>query len=60
MGGTDEGPPGIRPHYGVGYYAAFVRDPDGYKLEAVFREPKTSCGAQDNAVVIKAALESLA
>jgi len=32
-GGVDEGPPGARPHYGEGYYAAFVRDPDGHKLE---------------------------
>jgi catechol 2,3-dioxygenase-like lactoylglutathione lyase family enzyme len=34
-GGTDEGGPGPRPHYGATYYAAFVRDPDGHKLEAV-------------------------
>jgi catechol 2,3-dioxygenase-like lactoylglutathione lyase family enzyme len=34
-GGADEGKPGARPHYGAGYYAAFVRDPDGHKLEAV-------------------------
>lgn len=33
-GGTDEGGPGLRPHYGETYYAAFVRDPDGHKLEA--------------------------
>jgi len=33
-GGTCEGPPGLRPHYGPTYYAAFVRDPDGHKLEA--------------------------
>lgn len=36
-GGHDEGPPGPRPHYGDGYYAAFVRDPDGHKLEAVWQ-----------------------
>jgi catechol 2,3-dioxygenase-like lactoylglutathione lyase family enzyme len=36
-GGTDEGAPGLRPHYGPTYYAAFVRDPDGHKLEAVFQ-----------------------
>lgn len=35
LGGTDMGPPGLRPHYGPYYYAAFVSDPDGYKLEAV-------------------------
>ncbi|HZS40513.1 MAG TPA: VOC family protein [Polyangia bacterium] len=34
-GGADEGAPGPRPRYGAGYYAAFVRDPDGHKLEAV-------------------------
>lgn len=34
-GGTDSGPPGLRAHYSPTYYAAFVIDPDGYKLEAV-------------------------
>jgi len=34
-GGTDEGPPGLRPHYHANYYAAYVRDPDGNKLQAV-------------------------
>ena len=34
-GGTDEGPPGIREHYDPDYYAAFVRDPDGHRIEAV-------------------------
>jgi catechol 2,3-dioxygenase-like lactoylglutathione lyase family enzyme len=34
-GGTDNGAPGLRPHYGPAYYAAFVIDPDGYPLEAV-------------------------
>jgi len=33
--GTDAGAPGPRPHYSPSYYAAFVIDPDGYKLEAV-------------------------
>ncbi len=37
-GGTDEGPPGIRENYDPGYYAAFVRDPDGHRLEAVLHE----------------------
>ncbi len=35
LGGSDLGGPGPRPHYGERYYAAFVADPDGYKLEAV-------------------------
>jgi catechol 2,3-dioxygenase-like lactoylglutathione lyase family enzyme len=38
-GGVDEGPPGIRENYDPGYYAAFVRDPDGHRLEAVLHEP---------------------
>ena len=31
-GGSDEGPPGLRPHYHANYYGAYVRDPDGNKL----------------------------
>lgn len=31
-GGTDEGPPGLRPQYHAKYYGAYVRDPDGNKL----------------------------
>jgi catechol 2,3-dioxygenase-like lactoylglutathione lyase family enzyme len=34
-GGTSDGPPGPRPHYFQGYYAAFIRDPDGNRIEAV-------------------------
>jgi len=37
-GGRDNGPPGLRPHYGEHYFAAFVIDPDGYRLEAVCSE----------------------
>ncbi|MEJ0043154.1 MAG: VOC family protein [Rhizomicrobium sp.] len=33
-GGTDAGAPGLRPQYGADYYAAFVVDPDGHRLEA--------------------------
>jgi catechol 2,3-dioxygenase-like lactoylglutathione lyase family enzyme len=35
-GGTDNGPPGARPEYSGSYYAAFVLDPDGNNVEAVF------------------------
>jgi catechol 2,3-dioxygenase-like lactoylglutathione lyase family enzyme len=35
-GGEDNGQPGERPHYHEGYYAAFVHDPDGYNIEAVY------------------------
>ena len=34
-GGTDNGAPGLRPHYHAQYYAAFVLDLDGYNVEAV-------------------------
>ncbi|QMW24446.1 VOC family protein [Sandaracinobacteroides saxicola] len=34
-GGKAEGTPGIRPEYDRHYYAAFVRDPDGNKIEAL-------------------------
>jgi len=40
-GGIDNGPPGLRNTavgYPPGYYAAFVLDPDGNNMEAVFRE----------------------
>ena len=33
--GKDEGAPGLRPHYGEHYYAAFLRDPDNFLIEAV-------------------------
>ena len=36
-GGVDNGRPGLRPHYHSGYYAAFVLDPDGNNVEAVFQ-----------------------
>ena len=35
-GGRDNGAPGLRAHYGPHYYAAFVVDPDGHNIEAVF------------------------
>jgi catechol 2,3-dioxygenase-like lactoylglutathione lyase family enzyme len=38
-GGTDNGPPGVRPEYSGHYYAAFVLDPDGNNVEAVFHTP---------------------
>ncbi|KAK2801812.1 hypothetical protein FQN50_007557 [Emmonsiellopsis sp. PD_5] len=36
-GGTGDGAPGVRAGYGENYFAAFVLDPDGFKLEAVFQ-----------------------
>jgi len=34
-GGSDEGSPGLRPQYHANYYGAYVRDPEGNKLQAV-------------------------
>lgn len=34
-GGSEDGKPGLRPEYDANYYGAFVRDPDGNKIEAV-------------------------
>lgn len=38
-GGKDNGKPGLRPDYGKNYYAAFVADPDGYRIEAYCAKP---------------------
>ena len=32
-GGIDDGPPGPRPEYGASYYSAYLRDPDGHRIE---------------------------
>ena len=32
-GGVDDGAPGNRPQYGPAYYSAYLRDPDGYRVE---------------------------
>jgi catechol 2,3-dioxygenase-like lactoylglutathione lyase family enzyme len=37
-GGKDNGGSGLHPEYGSHYYAAFVFDPDGYRIEAVINE----------------------
>jgi len=34
-GGASDGAPGPRPQHGQGYYAAFIRDVDGNRIEAV-------------------------
>jgi catechol 2,3-dioxygenase-like lactoylglutathione lyase family enzyme len=36
-GGSDDGPPGARPQYARRYYAAYLRDPDGLRIEVVSR-----------------------
>ncbi|MGE4247547.1 MAG: VOC family protein [Parvibaculaceae bacterium] len=39
-GATDNGAPGLRPHYHANYYGAFVLDPDGHNVEAVSHLPE--------------------
>jgi catechol 2,3-dioxygenase-like lactoylglutathione lyase family enzyme len=39
-GGTDNGQPGLRPHYHESYYGAYVNDPDGNNVEAVCHLPE--------------------
>lgn len=48
-GGTDNGAPGVRPYH-PGYYAAFVLDPDGNNIEAVYHGPAKERSA--DAIVI--------
>jgi predicted lactoylglutathione lyase len=38
-GGRDNGAPGPRPKYSPGYYGAFLLDPDGHNVEAVWHAP---------------------
>lgn len=38
FGGQDNGVPGLRPHYGPSYFACFVVDPDGHRIEAVHKD----------------------
>ena len=39
LGATDNGKPGLRPRYHENFYAAYVIDPDGHRLEAVHHRP---------------------
>jgi catechol 2,3-dioxygenase-like lactoylglutathione lyase family enzyme len=41
-GGRDDGPPGIRTAYHADYYAAFVFDPDGHRIEAACHTPSAT------------------
>ena len=41
-GGSDAGPPALRPAYHVHYYGAYVRDPDGNKLCVVCHDAPSS------------------
>jgi catechol 2,3-dioxygenase-like lactoylglutathione lyase family enzyme len=53
-GGRDNGPPGERKYH-PGYYAAYVLDPDGNNVEAVFHGPATRSSPS---IVVRPASES--
>src|SRR5579862_3102295 len=40
LGASDEGPPGLRPHYHENYYGAFFRDLDGNKIQICCHQPE--------------------
>lgn len=44
-GGQDDGAPGLRPEYGPDYYAAFLLDPEGNRIEAVTRANEEGAAA---------------
>lgn len=50
-GATDDGAPGLRPHYGDHYYAAFIIDLDGNRIEAVHNEAAASLVGQASGAV---------
>ena len=45
LGGRDEGPPGLRPHYHAHYHGAYFRDLDGHKLCVVCHLPPSDGSA---------------
>ena len=47
LGAKDNGPPGLRPRYEDGYFAAFVIDPNGHNLEAVYTSRPVSSPVAD-------------
>ncbi|HSI40825.1 MAG TPA: VOC family protein [Xanthobacteraceae bacterium] len=58
-GGRCDGPPGLRPAYHAGYYAAFVLDPDGNRIEAVHhRVPPGSPPRNERADALQKTLNS--
>ena len=54
-GGTDNGKPGVRADYGPKYYAAFVVDPDGYRIEAYHQNTNDVTGEIVRTLVAEAA-----
>jgi catechol 2,3-dioxygenase-like lactoylglutathione lyase family enzyme len=59
-GGHDNGAPGLCPEYGEHYYAAFVIDPDAYRIEAVINEPVSQASQRTVSTVTASASSLLA
>jgi catechol 2,3-dioxygenase-like lactoylglutathione lyase family enzyme len=57
-GGTDEGPPGLRPHYHPQYYGAYFRDPDGNKICVCCHHPASgdALNREDDTLVTRPAM----
>jgi catechol 2,3-dioxygenase-like lactoylglutathione lyase family enzyme len=49
-GGQDNGVPELCPEYGPSYYAGFVIDPDGYRIEAVISTPPEDADADSQSL----------
>ena len=58
-GGVSDGAPGLRPQHGEGYYAAFIRDPDGNRIEAVTFLSGTATPHSASAFALRASADSL-
>jgi catechol 2,3-dioxygenase-like lactoylglutathione lyase family enzyme len=48
-GGSADGEPGLRPNYHRGYFAAFLKDPEGNRIEAVFHNASAEGGRTSSA-----------
>jgi len=46
-GGRDNGAPGVRPQYHANYYAAYVLDPDGNNIEAVYHGERSTAADRE-------------
>jgi catechol 2,3-dioxygenase-like lactoylglutathione lyase family enzyme len=55
VGGRDNGPPGSRPEYHRGYYGAFVLDPDGHNIEAVYHRHIEHEDSRSSGIEVKGA-----
>ena len=60
VGGSDNGPPGVRLDYHPHYYAAFILDPEGNNIEVVCHDPEGVTAAKPSAAAAKKAPQKAA